>query len=175
MNNNVCCFFGHRTIEITDNLKLKLHGIIKKLIIAKNVDTFLFGSRSQFNDLCYQITTELKTTYTQIKRVYIRAEFPYINESYKKYLLQSYEDTYFPDNILKAGKASYIERNHEMINKSKFCVVYYNQSYTPYKNSAFANTCKSGTKIAYDFAIKKERIVINMFEEKNRLDNLGLL
>ena len=30
MNNNVCCFFGHRTIEITDNLKLKLHGIIKK-------------------------------------------------------------------------------------------------------------------------------------------------
>ena len=49
---NTCCFIGHREINETDKLKAKLKKIIEELIVNKKVDTFLLGSRSEFNDLC---------------------------------------------------------------------------------------------------------------------------
>ena len=91
MNKNICCFFGHRKINITNDLINNLHITIKKLITEGDVDTFLFGSKSQFDDLCYQIISELKAIYPYIKRIYVRAEAPYINDKYMSYLLQSYE------------------------------------------------------------------------------------
>ena len=69
MLENTCCFFGHRTINETEELKSKLYEIIKKLIVDKNVDTFLFGSKSRFNGLCLETVTEIKEKYPHIKRV----------------------------------------------------------------------------------------------------------
>ena len=43
MKDKSCCFFGHRTINETEELKLKLVEIIEKLIVDEKVDTFLFG------------------------------------------------------------------------------------------------------------------------------------
>lgn len=148
MCKNTCCFFGHRTINETEELKSKLKEIIEKLIVDEKVDTFLFGSKSRFNSLCQETVTELKEKYPHIKRIYVRAEYPDINEQYTNYLLESYEDTYYPDHIRNSGKAAYVERNYEMINKSLFCVVYYDEQNAP-------TTRKSGTKIALDYAIEK--------------------
>ena len=150
---NTCCFFGHREIEETEELKLKLRETIEKLILENKVDTFLFGSKSQFDGLCYDLVTKLKQKYPHIKRVYVRAEYPYIDESYKNYLLQSFEHTYYPEKIMGSGKAVYIERNYEMIDKSRFCVVYYHQD-------NFPATRKSGTEIALKYAVKMKRSVI---------------
>ena len=146
---NTCCFFGHRTINETEELKSKLIEVIEELICEKQVDTFLFGSKSQFNSLCLELVTELKEKYPHIKRIYVRAEYPDINEQYTNYLLESYEKTYYPEHIRNSGRAAYVERNYEMINKSKFCIVYYDEQNAP-------TTRKSGTKIAIDYAIKKE-------------------
>lgn len=161
MRDNVCCFFGHRKIEITNELRKKLYNIIENLILEECVGTFLFGSNSQFNDLCYQIICELREKYSFIKRIYVRAEFPYIKDDYRAYLLQKYEETYYPDNILKAGRSVYVKRNCEMINKSRFCIIYFN------KNYSLPAQKKSGTKIAYDYANKKQRRIINLFDEIN--------
>ena len=150
MESKTCCFFGHRTINETAELKSKLYKIIEKLIVDENVDTFLFGSKSCFNSLCLEVVTKIKEKYPHIKRIYVRAEYPYIDEPYKKYLLQSYEDTYYPERIVGAGKAVYVERNYEMIDKSRFCVVYYEEGTAPTDR-------KSGTKIALDYAVKKQR------------------
>lgn len=154
MEENTCCFFGHRKIEITTELRKKLYDIIENLIIKESVNTFLFGSKSQFNDLCYNIVCDLKEKFPYIKRIYVRAEFPYINDDYKSYLLQSYEETYFPKAVINAGKLVYVKRNYEMINKSKFCIVYFNKNYPQ---------PKSGTKLAYNYAISKQKIIINVF------------
>lgn len=94
--NNTCCFIGHREIEETEELKAALKNIIEVLITLEGVDTFLFGSKSRFNNLCYHQVTSLKTKYPHIKRIYVRAEFPVIDDSYKEYLLSLYEDTYYP-------------------------------------------------------------------------------
>ena len=41
MKEITCCFFGHRTINETEELKLKLNEIIEKLIVEEKVNTFL--------------------------------------------------------------------------------------------------------------------------------------
>lgn len=152
MKEKTCCFFGHRTINETEELKSKLIEIIEKLIVDENVDTFLFGSKSQFNSLCLELVNEIKEKYPHIKRVYVRAEYPDINEQYINYLLESYEDTYYPEHIRSSGRAAYVERNYEMIDKSKFCIVYYDEPNAP-------TTRKSGAKIALDYAIKHKKEV----------------
>ena len=152
---NTACFFGHRTINETEELKAKLTEIIERLIVDKYVDTFLFGSKSQFNSLCLELVTKIKVKYPHVKRIYVRAEYPYINEQYTNYLLESYEDTYYPEHIIGSGRAAYVERNYEMINKSHFCIVYYDESNAP-------TTRKSGTKIALDYAIKKCKNIISV-------------
>ena len=150
---NTCCFIGHREINVTDELKEKLRVVIERLIVYENIDTFLFGSKSQFDDLCYDVVTEIKKKHTHIKRIFVRAEYPYIDESYESYLLESYEDTYFPKSVLGAGKASYVKRNCEMIDNSRFCIVYYKEDYTPKGR-------KSGTKIALAYAVRKKKSII---------------
>ena len=155
MCRKICCFFGHREINETVELKSKLIEIIERLIVDENVDTFLFGSKSCFNSLCLKLVTEIKEKYPHIKRVYVRAEYSHISEHYKNDLLESYEDTYCPKKILNSGRASYVERNYEMIDNSHCCIVYCDALNVP-------TTRKSGTKIAMDYAIKKCKNIISV-------------
>ena len=155
MENNVCCFFGHRTIRETEELRVKLRGAIEKLIVDEGVDTFLFGSRSRFNDLCLELVSELKEKHPHVKRVYVRAEYPHISERYRRYLLESYEDTYYPEKILRSGRAAYVERNREMIDRSRICVVYYDEVKA-------LPTRKSGTKIALEYAVKQGKVIVRV-------------
>ncbi|MBO5232127.1 MAG: DUF1273 family protein [Clostridia bacterium] len=164
---NICtkipaCFIGHRTINETEDLKSKLNEIIEKLIVDENVDTFLFGSKSRFNSLCLELVTELKEKYPHIKRIYVRAEYPYISERYKNYLLKNYEDTYYPEKIINSGRAAYVERNYEMIDNSRFCIVYYDETNAP-------TTRKSGTMVAFDYAIKKQKCIIMFSAEEHNV------
>jgi len=163
-----CCFCGHRSIELTTKLKERLIKVIEDLIALKGVKVFLFGSKSEFDDLCYKVVTDLKEKYPHIKRVYVRAAYKDISDRYKSYLLQSFEDTYYPEFIKNSGRAAYVERNYEMINKSDYCVVYYDENYLPPKRYNKRNLPhsqpKSGTKLAYDYALKKKKEILNVLE-----------
>ncbi|MBQ3081587.1 MAG: hypothetical protein IJC49_03960 [Clostridia bacterium] len=150
MERNVCCFFGHRTIIETEELKSKVYEKIEELVTRERVDTFLFGSKGRFNELCYIIVSKIKEKHSHIKRVYVRAEYPIIDDDYKQYLLKLYENTYYPDKILGAGRAVYIKRNFDMIDNSSFCVVYYNDA-QPLSDR------RSGTKIALEYAVRKKK------------------
>ena len=77
MKERTCCFIGHQKIEDTLELRTELYYIIEKLIVYENIDTFLFGSKSRFNDLCHELVTAIKEKYPHIKRIYVRAEYPY--------------------------------------------------------------------------------------------------
>ena len=153
MQEYTVCFFGHRTIDETEDLKRSLTAAVENLITAEGVDTFLFGSKSRFDSLCLELVTALKEKYPHLKRVYVRAEYPEITEEYKAYLLRSYEDTYYPEKLRNAGRAAYVERNRELIDRSRFCIIYYSETHSP-------TTRKSGTKLALDYAVKKERRIL---------------
>lgn len=154
---SICCFFGHRIISVTEELKRNLYNKIEELINTENVTVFLFGSKSQFNDLCYELVSVLREKYPKIKRIYVRAEYPFISNDYQSYLLKFYEETYYPPKVLGSNRFAYIKRNYEMIDRSNFCIVYYEKSYQP-KNG------KSGTKIALDYAIKKKKTILRFPE-----------
>ncbi len=165
-----CCFFGHRKIERTPGLEEALYDTIENLINEEDVHTFLFGSKSVFNTLCHEVVTRLKQQHPAIKRIYVRAEFPYIDDDYKAYLLTAYEETYYPAKILGAGKAVYIQRNYEMIDRSQYCVVYYDENYQPQKvkKDIIAYQPRSGTALAYHYAEKEKKIITNMVQQKER-------
>ncbi|MBE6709308.1 MAG: DUF1273 domain-containing protein [Ruminococcaceae bacterium] len=153
MHENTCCFFGHRTINETDELRTKLTATIEKLITDENVDTFLFGSKSEFDRLCLELVTKLKEKYPHVKRIYVRAEYPNITDDYRAYLLRFYDDTYYPEKLRRAGRAAYVERNYEMINNSKYCIVYYDEMSVPVSR-------KSGTKTALEHAMRSDKQII---------------
>ena len=79
---------------------------------------------------------------------------------------ESYEETYFPTKLENAGKYSYVKRNYEMIDSSTYCVFYYNENYTPPLNRQALPSFKrtSGTKIAYTYATKKNKNIINLYK-----------
>ena len=164
---HTCCFFGHRKIDKTPELIERLTKEIEVLITEKEVSTFYFGSKSEFDDLCHKTVTKLKEKYPYIKRIYVRSAFQHIPDWYEDSLLKYYEGTYFPEQIENSGKASYVERNQEMINKSDFCVIYYDENYLPPrrrngKRDLTDYQPKSGTKVAYDYAIRKKKEIINV-------------
>ena len=138
----------------------RIQDIAEELITANKADTFLFGSKSEFDKLCLSAVTKLKEKYPHIRRVYVRAEFPYIDESYTAYLLQSYDDTYYPERIKNSGRAAYVKRNFEMIDNSNYCIVYYDENYLPPRRKRGKKDLsdyqpKSGTKLAFEYAKKK--------------------
>ncbi len=79
-NKNTCCFFGHRKISDTASLRTKICETVERLIVAENIDTFLFGSKSQFDSLCHELVTKIKEKYPHIKRVFVRAEYPFMEK-----------------------------------------------------------------------------------------------
>jgi len=164
-----CCFIGHRKIENKEKAKNLLKQETLKLL-DKGVTKFFFGSKSEFNDLSWEVVTELQNEYPSIRRIYVRSAFQYISKSYEDYLLEFYEETYYPPKIENAGKSSYVERNYEMIDNSTYCIFFYNEKYVPeLKREPKRNTLppskrKSGTKIAYEYALKKKKEIINIYD-----------
>ena len=125
------CFMGNRTINETKVLKMKLTETVERLITEEKADTFLFGSKSRFNGLSVETVSALKEKYPHIKRIYVRAEYPEISDEYTEYLLERYEDTYYPESIINANRSVYVERNYEMIKQSDICVIYYDHENAP--------------------------------------------
>ena len=64
-----CSFFGHRDTPQTEELKQKARETVERLIVEGGVDTFLFGSRSKFDELCQIVVTKLKEKYPRIQRI----------------------------------------------------------------------------------------------------------
>ncbi len=162
----VVCFIGHRKIQNKISVNVKLNKLLSSLI-EMSADCFLFGSKGEFNMKCWEAVTVFKAQYPHLKRIYVRSSFADISSQYEAYLLQSYEQTYIPQKIVNAGKCSYIERNFEMIDKSDVCVFYYDKNYYPPLKQPTApfpanRKSNSGTKIAYKYALSKNKHVINL-------------
>ena len=90
---------------------------------------------------------------------------------------KDYDGATMSDRLWSAGKASYVERNQEMIDNSDYCVFYYNSEDQPPKRKySKRDVCeyqpKSGTALAYEYAnyrlqSNKKPIIINV-EAGNR-------
>ena len=181
-----CCFVGHRTIVASEELTENLTKTIERLIAEEGVKYFLFGSRSEFDDLCHSIVTALKEKHPHIVRVAYTRRSEYAVKAEEKEKMErtwasvlktdvkfkDYDAEVQSEKVYSAGKASYVERNQEMIDASEFCIFYYNEEYQPPQRKRTNRDLstyqpKSGTRLAYEYAVQKskktEKVVINMF------------
>ena len=161
-----CSFFGHRDTPLTEELKQKVEEIVERLIVEDGVDTFLFGSRSNFDELCHIVVSELKEKYPHIRRIAylckhesgclvgagmsLRKQFKEITG--RDTYVAEYEEIKKSDRINSAGRASYVERNQLMIDDSMFVIIYY-------RDLEISNR-HSGTMLAYGYAKKKRRDIL---------------
>jgi len=162
MENYTVAFIGHRKINETPELKKQLIELIERLILEKSATTFLFGSRSAFDDLCYKAVTKLKARYPQIRRVYVRSEYENLDKMYIDLILSDYEEKEFPKRVRNAGYRSYIQRNRAMIDRCDLAIMYYNENIPPYINRNRLQT-NSGTKLAFEYAKKQNKPIINLY------------
>jgi len=178
----ICCFIGHRKINITKEQEQKLKAIIEDLIINNNVSTFLFGSKSEFDSLCHSIVSELKQKHPNIKRIKYTCKsesclFEDEKEKWQNILsklekqnisLNAFEEEFEHKTKYTSGKASYIERNFAMIDDSDYCIFYYDENYKPqkrkYKKSdVFEYQPNSGTSLSFYYAKQKNKFIMNIF------------
>ncbi len=183
MSEKTVCFIGHRTVDNAEQVKTKLFDILTTLIL-NGADTFIFGSRSDFDTLCWEIVTALQEQFPYLKRISYNAphETAFTSkeerENCEKFFSQmtkrevhyaDYEESVRSKKSLNANKNAYIMRNQEMIDNSDVCVFYYNKYYLPPKRQATNRFLpdyqpKSGTAIAYAYAVqkKKKSIILSM-------------
>ena len=154
-----CSFFGHRDTPQTEALKSKARETVERLIIEEEVDRFLFGSRSKFDELCHMVVTELKEKYPHIQRIAYLCKHESgclvgagmgLKQRIKKLTgrdvyVREFEDIKKSDRVNSAGRTSYIERNQWMVNESDFAIFYVQEGIKS-KNQ------KSGTQIALKYA-----------------------
>jgi len=182
-----CCFIGHRNVDESDEIISLLNFVISGLIKDFNVKIFSFGSRSMFDYICHKVVSGLKDKYTDIKRIaytcrsetcVLEEKIEYWKEIYKsiykkEVVLYGVEQEVDYETKYTSARADYIERNKAMIDASDFCVFYYNENYKPTlrkksKRDVSLYQPKSGTKIAYEYAKKKGKKIINIYDLLNK-------
>ena len=169
-----CCVIGHRKIADNEVMRRLIRTEVIAMIETKEVNTFIFGSKSRFDNLCYKIVTDLKKThYPFLCRIaYItKGQFVVTEEERERFEnvlnkitdkdmgLTAFDRIEYHDILDKSGKASYIERNRLMIDASDYCLFYYDESYRPPHGN-------SGTALAYAYATKKRKTIIDLFGER---------
>ena len=161
-----CSFFGHRDTPQTEELKQKVRETVERLIVEEGVDTFLFGSRSSFDELCHMVVTELQKKYSHISRVaylckHETACLVGAGTSLKQKIkdltgrddyVGEYEEIKKSDRINSAGRACYVERNYWMVDESNYCIFHFEEVKETNKFR--------GTAIIYKYAKQKRKTAI---------------
>ena len=157
-------------MEQTEEIERLLRDTIYSLI-GQGVKHFIFVDHSDFDSLCYEIVTELKNEFPQIRRTHYRTDYPDADDYTLQFLLDGYEDSVCHAGVAGAGKAAYVKRNQAMINDSDICVFYFDEMYQPSrrrqsKTSLSDYQPKSGTGIAFDYAKTHGKTVINLYPQR---------
>ena len=133
--------------------------------------------------MCWEVVTKLQEQFSNLRRISYntqretaftsRAErescerlFSRITKNDVHYT--DYEEAVSSIKARNANKNAYVMRNQEMIDNSEVCVFYYNKEYLPPKRKATSKFLpdyqpKSGTAIAYAYAVKKKKQIYNTF------------
>ena len=158
MKDGTCSFFGHRNIEITDELKNKLFEIVKNLI-EKGYEYFYFGGFGMFDELCYNIVSKLKLKYSHIKRVYCLSNPRHLISKKRPEWMkkEEYEEFVYLDLEFDWWYQRIYYRNCAIIDKSDLTIFYVEARKD------------SGAYKAFKYSQKKRKNYINLYNKtKNR-------
>ena len=154
----ICSFFGHRQIEITDELYATTTAEIMKSVNL-GCRIFYFGGYGEFDELCYKIVTSIKegNQNLKIKRVYCVSQERYLRKNTHLFRRENYDDVIYLIPAFSGWYKSIYFRNCAMIDQSD-CVIFYAEKRE-----------NSGAYKAYQYAIKKkDKRIVNLFGSHSR-------
>ena len=153
MEEKICSFFGHRSINITNPLyDLTASEITKAVSLGFN--TFYFGGYGDFDELCYKIVTKIgyERPELKIRKIYCVSQERYLRKIVRYFNSKDYDEViYLPPSFDGWYKSIYF-RNCAMIDRSDLIIFY------------AENKENSGAYKAYKYATRqKDKQVINLW------------
>ena len=147
-----CSFFGHSEINVTDSLKNKLKEVLEDMIKNREYGYFYFGGFGKFDDLCWEIVTQLKQKYPFINRIYCLSDYRHLRKNKRPAWLrdEDYEEFVYLDLDNEYWYTRIYFRNIRMIEISDFVIFYVER------------TENSGAYKAMKYAMKHNKCYINM-------------
>jgi len=147
-----CSCFGHFEVNITDDLIARTKTEIDRAI-EDGVRIFLFGGRSDFDDLCYDIVTEKRNANPQlnIKRVFCFALDKQLRKPPRWFIKKEYEALECPTKDFDYWYTAIYYRNLAMIDQSDLILFWV---------EAREN---SGAYKTYQYAVKQHKRIVNLF------------
>ena len=146
-----CSVFGHREIEITNELIGKVRTTFDKLI-NDGCKYFYFGGFGEFDNICHKIISELKSKYPHIKRIFCLSDVRHLRISRRPRWLKDndYEDFVYWDLDFDWWYQRIYYRNCATIDHSDIVVFYVEEREN------------SGAYKAYKYAQKNKKKIINL-------------
>lgn len=148
----ICSVFGHCDVEITDDLTNRTRTEIDRAV-SEGVGTFLFGGRSDFDDLCYSLVTEKRNAEPElgIRRVFCFALDKQLRKPPSWFVRKEYEALECPIKEFDYWYTSIYYRNIAMIDSSDLILFWVEKR----ENSGAYKTFK--------YAVKKHKRYVNLF------------
>ena len=140
-----CTFFGHR--DVPDRIYEELKSCIKEQIEKEDIRMFYFGDQGKFDRMVLRALKECKKEYPDIKLLMVAAYFPENKQT-------EADEIIFPEELEgRPKRLAILLRNQYMIEKAACYVFYVNRSF-------------GGAAKALEYAKKKNKIIINLYESE---------
>ena len=157
MSEKICSFFGHRNVDITEQLtNLATAEILKAIEYGCSI--FYFGRFSDFDNLCYEIVLKIKQENPSLNlKLLFCVPLEKDLRKLPRDIREEYDDVIFiPPSFTEWYKSLYF-RNCAMIDESDYVIFY------------VTNTENSGANKALTYAKKqKDKFITNLGEAQNR-------
>ena len=154
MLEKVCSCFGHLEVDISDRLKARVSEEIDKAI-ADGVRVFLFGGRSDFDDLVYDLVSEKKENNPQleIKRVFCFPLDAHMRKPPRWFKRKEFEEYICPCKDFEWWYTAIYYRNCTMIDSCDLVLFYAEEREN------------SGAYKTYKYAVKSKKKIVNFADE----------
>ena len=152
--NKICSFFGHRDVEITEELYATTTAeILRSVDLGCRV--FYFGGFGDFDELCYKIVSNIREEdpALDIRRVYCVTQERYLRKPSRYFKPESYDEITYLEPSFDGWYKSIYFRNCAMIDKSDVVIFYAEEREN------------SGAYKAYKYAKKcKDKYIVNLWK-----------
>ena len=146
--NKTCAFLGNATLFNVKETADKIRQAVEDLISHKQVDTFLVGTKGEFENLSHKIMEQIQFDYPNIKIMLVIA---YVKDLER--CPYNFDDVYYPTEVELSNKRWSISRRNEWIIEQIDYIIACNQ----YKGRAY-DYCRR--------AMRKGKEIIEIGEQK---------
>ena len=148
--NKTCSLFGHRKIFLPEKLSIELEKTLR-ILICQGYTNFYIGNHGDFDRIALGILKKLKNFYDIVIHLVIT------NPYYKNIDTNNKINIIMYDIENKHPKSTILYSNFKTVDKSDLVIFYLDLTYD--------NT--SGSKRVFNYAMKKHKDFINIFELVN--------